>query len=97
MHYIAVDHPVKSIVLTCRGTLGLQDVLVDLTCDYINITVEDGEPDERYFVHSGMYHSAVQLTERSSTVHQTLIDALTRYPDYGLIICGHSLGGGVAA
>jgi hypothetical protein len=44
-----------------------------------------------------MYQSALTLTARRSTVHQTLIDALTKYPSYGLVICGHSLGGGVAA
>lgn len=97
VHYVAVEHDLKAIVLTCRGTLGLSDVLVDLTCDYREISVDGGDPQGHYFVHSGMYESAVQLTAKHSRVHQTLVDALEQYPDYGLVLCGHSLGGGVAA
>lgn len=96
VHYIAVEHKLKAIVLTCRGTLGLSDVLVDLTCDYREIPVDGGDPNASYLVHSGMYESALQLTAKRSTVHQTLVDALTKYPNYGLVLCGHSLGGGVA-
>ncbi|KAL1411307.1 hypothetical protein Q8F55_002258 [Vanrija albida] len=96
VHYIAVEHKLKAIVLTCRGTLGLSDVLVDLTCDYREIPVDGGDPNASYLVHSGMYDSALQLTAKRSTVHQTLVDALNKYPNYGLVLCGHSLGGGVA-
>jgi hypothetical protein len=97
VHYVAVEHQLQAIVLTCRGTLGLSDVLVDLTCDYREISVEGGDPDGAYFVHSGMYESAAKLTAKHSRVHQTLVDALEQYPNYGLVLCGHSLGGGVAA
>jgi hypothetical protein len=97
VHYIAVEHHLKAIVLTCRGTLGLSDVLVDLTCAYREITVEGGDPHGSYHVHSGMYNSALKLTEKCSRVHQTLVEALEKYPDYGLVLSGHSLGGGVAA
>jgi hypothetical protein len=77
--------------------LGLSDVLVDLTCDYHNISVEGGDPQAEYYVHAGMYQSALQLTAKQSKVHQTLREALLKYPTYGLVLCGHSLGGGVAA
>ncbi|KAL7418974.1 hypothetical protein Q5752_006658 [Cryptotrichosporon argae] len=97
VHYITVEHKLKTIVLTCRGTLGLSDVLVDLTCDYKAIEVDGGDADAAYLVHSGMHASAVQLTAKSSTVHRTLAESLARWPDYGLVLCGHSLGGGVAA
>lgn len=95
VHYIAVEHDLRAIVLTCRGTLGLNDVLVDLTCQYRPINIEGVEGD--FQVHAGMHESALQLTSRASTVHQCLVDALEQYPDYGLVLCGHSLGGGVAA
>lgn len=97
VHYIAVDHSVKSIVLTCRGTLGLSDILVDLTCQYEPILVEGGDPEKAYLAHSGMLHSALRLRHQSSLVHQELRQALLDHPDYGLIITGHSLGGGVAS
>jgi len=82
---------------TCRGTLGLSDILIDLTCDYQDISLDNGDPEARYYVHKGMYQSAVNLTSRQSTVHQGLVTALTSNPGYGLVVCGHSLGGGVAA
>ena len=30
VHYVAVDHEAKAVVLTCRGTLGLSDALTDI-------------------------------------------------------------------
>lgn len=72
-------------------------MLVDLTCEYCDIPLEGADPLGEYYVHKGMYRSAVALTDRKSTVHGTLVDALTKYPSYGLVITGHSLGGGVAA
>lgn len=44
-----------------------------------------------------MYQSALGLTAQNSTVHQMLNKALTQYSNYGLVVTGHSLGGGVAA
>lgn len=75
----------------------MSDVLIDLTCDYQDITLDNPDPEGRYYVHKGMYQSAKNLTSRQSTVHQGLFDALARNPEYGLVVCGHSLGGGVAA
>jgi hypothetical protein len=39
----------------------------------------------------------MNLTSRSSAVHQGLATALASNPGYGLVVCGHSLGGGAAA
>ena len=75
----------------------MSDILIDLTCDYRKIHVPCGKPDAEYCVHSGMYQSALQLVAQRSTVHQTLVKALEEHPTYGLVLCGHSLGGGVAA
>lgn len=95
VNFVAVDHKLKAVVLSCRGSLGLSDVLVDLTCAYEPITVEHGDPQGSYSVHSGMWASATLL--QRGTVHTTILDALECYKDYGLVLCGHSLGGGVAA
>ncbi|ORX38577.1 hypothetical protein BD324DRAFT_367527 [Kockovaella imperatae] len=97
IHYVAVDHERKAVVLTCRGTLGLSDVLIDLTCDYCPIKVSGADTHGEYYVHSGMYQSALGLTARGSRVHQVLVQALEQNPTYGLVLTGHSLGGGVAA
>ncbi|SJX60388.1 uncharacterized protein SRS1_11702 [Sporisorium reilianum f. sp. reilianum] len=97
VNYVAVDDAAKAVVLTCRGTMGLSDILTDLMCDFETIAVEGGRSDKHYQVHSGMLASTRRLCNENSTVMQTLRHALESNPDYGLVITGHSLGGGVAA
>jgi pimeloyl-ACP methyl ester carboxylesterase len=93
-HFISLDHDSKAIVLTCRGTLGFQDVLTDMTCDYDDIYWQG----QRYQVHKGIHASARRmLWGESSRVMLTLQQALNEHKDYGLVLCGHSLGGAVAA
>ncbi|ORY04926.1 alpha/beta-hydrolase [Basidiobolus meristosporus CBS 931.73] len=93
VHYVAVDHSAQAIVLTCRGTLGLSDILTDLTCDYAELHVWG----KSYLAHAGMLQSARILASSRSEVYQTIRQALLDHPGYGLVLCGHSLGGGVAA
>ncbi|KAG0332380.1 hypothetical protein BG004_001290 [Podila humilis] len=110
VHYINLDHGAQCVVLTCRGTLGLSDVLTDLCAHYDDLTLPGmPEPSRRkngtkskdagskYKVHAGMHASARLLAEATSTVFKTIKKALEDYPEYGLVLCGHSLGGGVAA
>ncbi|GAA5955653.1 hypothetical protein JCM21900_005074 [Sporobolomyces salmonicolor] len=95
VNYVAVDHSVGAVVLSCRGSLGLSDILVDLTCSYEPMPVPDADSNGSYFVHSGMFCSATTL--QRGTVHEVIKGALEQFPTYGLVVCGHSLGGGVAA
>lgn len=93
-HFISLDHDSKAVVLTCRGTLGFQDVLTDMACDYDDIYWQG----QRYRVHKGIHHSARRLLSGTSRyVMTTIKKALEENPDYGLILTGHSLGGAVAA
>lgn len=70
---------------------------MDLTCAYRTINVNQAARDGEYYVHEGMYEAALGLCAQDSRVHRTVASALAQYPTYGLVICGHSLGGGVAA
>lgn len=88
VNYVAIDHSISAIVLSCRGSLGLSDILVDLTCTYEPIPVEHGDPGASYYVHSGMFNSATTL--QRGTVHDTIREALESFPSYGLVLCGHS-------
>ncbi|KAG0202403.1 hypothetical protein BGX28_005064 [Mortierella sp. GBA30] len=106
VHYINLDHGAQCVVLTCRGTLGLSDVLTDLCAHYDDLELPTSRPSERrkdqtaesqYKVHAGMHASARLLSQETSTVFRTIKRALEDYPEYGLVLCGHSLGGGVAA
>ncbi|KAG1715676.1 hypothetical protein ID866_1480 [Astraeus odoratus] len=49
-----------------------------------------------YHVHGGMLRMARVMGEIGKPVHRAVADALNRNPDYELILCGHSLGAGVA-
>lgn len=87
VHFVSVDHEVGAVVLTCRGTLGVADILTDLACDYEDIEVFGG----RFPVHKGMLACARQLCEESSRVSKVIREALETNPGYGVVLCGHSL------
>lgn len=92
--YVSVDHDSKAVVLTCRGTLGFEDILTDMTCDYDDIYWQ-GQP---YKVHKGIHEAARRMLGRSGHhVLATIQATLEEYKDYGFVLCGHSLGGAVAA
>lgn len=94
VHYISLDHEAKAVVLACRGTLGFEDVLADLTCDYDRLVWRG----RSYRVHKGVHASARRLLYGDDgRVLVTLKEALLEFPDYGLVLCGHSLGGGVTS
>ncbi|KAH7308528.1 hypothetical protein B0I35DRAFT_453795 [Stachybotrys elegans] len=94
VHYISLDHEAKAVVLVCRGTLGFEDVMADMTCDY-DYLVWHGR---KYKVHKGVLASARRLLYGGDgRVLVTLSEALREFPDYGLVLCGHSLGGAVTA
>ncbi|KAJ2557304.1 hypothetical protein EV175_001424 [Coemansia sp. RSA 1933] len=101
VHYIAVDHATRSVVLACRGTLGISDLFIDMICEYETIRIPGHEDAARnsgeFRVHSGMWHSALLLADSSSEVFKEVAEALRLYPEYGLVLTGHSLGGGVAS
>ncbi|KAJ2327231.1 hypothetical protein GGI00_004518, partial [Coemansia sp. RSA 2681] len=108
VHYIAVDHATRSIVLACRGTLGISDLFIDMICEYETIRLPEHSPPpggtaaeapgpSDFRVHSGMWHSALLLADASSEVFKEVAEALRLYPEYGLVVTGHSLGGGVAS
>ncbi|CRG88886.1 hypothetical protein PISL3812_05921 [Talaromyces islandicus] len=94
VHYLSLDHESKAVVLTLRGTWGFEDILTDMTCDYDDLEWQG----RSWKVHKGMHASASRLLEGGGgKVMATIKAALEEFPDYGVIFCGHSLGGGVAA
>ncbi len=94
VHYISLDHDSKAVVLACRGTLGFEDVLADMTCDYDDLIWRG----KAYKVHKGVHASARRLLYGGDgRVLYTLKQALEEFSDYGLVLTGHSLGGAVTA
>ncbi|KAI3399530.1 hypothetical protein diail_6552 [Diaporthe ilicicola] len=94
VHYVSLDDESKAVVLACRGTLGFEDVLADMTCDYDDLIWRG----KSYKVHKGIHASAKRLLYGGDgRVLVTIKAALEENPDYGLVLCGHSLGGAVTA
>lgn len=94
VHYLSIDHDSKAVVLTLRGTWGFEDILTDMTCDYDDLEWQG----KSWKVHKGMHASAKRLLEGGGgRVMITLRAALEEFKDYGVVLCGHSLGGGVTA
>jgi len=94
VHTIALDEESKAVILTCRGTLGFEDVLADMMCDYDDLAWKGKE----YKVHKGIHASARRLLYGGDgRVLITIKTALEQHPGYGLVLCGHSLGGAVTA
>ncbi|KAF8131142.1 hypothetical protein EV363DRAFT_1331611 [Boletus edulis] len=127
--WVLTDHDRCQVVLVLRGTMSLNELAVDLTCEPVEFEPassslsDDHDPDAkvpfpesgwchsrrrssylssppqrpRYHVHGGMLRMARVMGEIGKPVHLAVMDALSRNPDYELILCGHSLGAGVAA
>ncbi|TQS35209.1 hypothetical protein Golomagni_04378 [Golovinomyces magnicellulatus] len=94
VHFVSLDHDSKAVVLTCRGTLGFEDVLTDMTCDYDDMMY----CGKAYMVHKGIHASARRLLDGGGgKVMAVIRAALIEFPQYGLVLCGHSLGGAVSA
>ncbi|KAI8620840.1 hypothetical protein BC830DRAFT_408675 [Chytriomyces sp. MP71] len=88
VHYVSLDREAGVVVVTLRGTLSLSDLLIDLKFDYATY--------KGHHVHAGMLHTATLLWQRDSCLFKAVHQALTANPSYGLVLIGHSLGGGVA-
>ncbi len=98
VHYISLDREAHAVVLACRGTLGFEDVLADMACEYDDLAWGAGADARVYKVHKGVLASARRLLYgRDGRVLAALRDALEDNPGYGLVLCGHSLGGAVTA
>ncbi|KAJ3298735.1 hypothetical protein HK104_010373 [Borealophlyctis nickersoniae] len=92
-HFVVLDHDARAVVVTLRGTLGLSDALTDLAVDHENWDW----CGETYRVHKGMMRAAKVLARKEGSFFRTVKKALEEHPNYGLVLCGHSLGGGVAS
>ncbi|XP_070577042.1 diacylglycerol lipase-alpha-like [Ptychodera flava] len=97
--FIAVDHKRKTIVISVRGTLSLQDCLTDLSADISHLPL-DGVPDD-WLGHKGMVEAAVYI-QRKLKSEFLLAQAFGHDKDrgthnYDLVLVGHSLGAGTAA
>ncbi|KIJ19785.1 hypothetical protein PAXINDRAFT_160496 [Paxillus involutus ATCC 200175] len=128
--WVLTDHDRRQVVLVLRGTMSLNELAVDLTCEPVEfepassasaeghhgdkvafsgsgrrlgrrrpslMSLSSTDKHPRYHVHGGMLRMARVMGEIGKPVHVAVMDALNRNLDYELILCGHSLGAGVAS
>ncbi|KAJ7179596.1 hypothetical protein C8R46DRAFT_887270 [Mycena filopes] len=127
--WVLTDHSRAQIVLVLRGTMSLNEIAVDLTCEdeefepATTTVAEDGEeplpgqfvfpsassrpqvhfpsgsttpPQTRHHAHGGMLRMARAMGGIGKPVQLAVHEALLHNPNYELVLCGHSLGAGVA-
>ncbi|KAJ1961155.1 hypothetical protein GGI12_003407 [Dipsacomyces acuminosporus] len=85
-YFVAYDRPYNAVALVVRGTMSLEDTVVDLSCEY---TKWNGG-----LVHSGMKASAHWLFAK---VMPQIFAYATSRSIRSIRIVGHSLGGSTAA
>ncbi|KAI9000339.1 hypothetical protein DFJ74DRAFT_697483 [Hyaloraphidium curvatum] len=108
--YILADRPAHSIVVVLRGTATVSEVMVDMTCEYEEFSLDPSWADaERellgraggapapFLVHGGILRAAHHLAGRGSRFLRHLARALEENPGFTLTLVGHSLGAGLAS
>ena len=84
--------PRDPLILACRGTSTVQDVMVDISLQLVPFVFADGKPRTGVSVHRGFYEQFKGIMPQ--------VDKLYRghLADGGTLLCtGHSLGSSVAA
>ena len=83
---LLLDHDLKSVVLVIRGTFSFNDIVMDVVCEEVEF--QEG------FAHKGFLDGSKVVLDKC---HETLETAVSSFPGYGVVVCGHSMGGATAA
>jgi hypothetical protein len=99
---ILVDEEKKSVVITVRGTLSLEDWVIDL--QYVPLPLDDvgeicGFDGKGHHCHKGVLTRTKWLYNdiKVHKVLKLLFSEDSQYKEYNLVVVGHSLGGGCAS
>lgn len=87
--YVAVDNVRKEITLTTRGTTNLRNFVTD--AQFIMGSVDDAVQGGK--VHSGFINAWKEISNKALAA---LATATQEYPNYHVVVVGHSLGAGTA-
>lgn len=86
--YVSVDHSLRHVYFVVRGTTTSHDVLADLHVRMVPML--KGQCGR---VHEGFYQS---YAHSRLVTNEIVSDTMARYPQYKLVVLGHSLGGAIA-
>ncbi|KZC11064.1 Sn1-specific diacylglycerol lipase beta [Dufourea novaeangliae] len=89
---VVVDHKTSSIVIIARGSLSLRDIFTDFAADSDIFECEGLPPGS--MAHRSMIIGARVILGQLKE-NKILEQAFNTYPQYNLVITGHSLGAGV--
>lgn len=97
---VAADHTKRTIVVSIRGSLSLDDAITDLSAESVKFPAQYECPDD-WLCHRGIA-SAAEYIKTKLISGKILELARNCRPDLGssqyeLVLCGQSLGAGVAA
>ena len=88
-HFVAIDHRLRLVILSLRGTVNVLDSLTNLQCGTARLSDDSGA------AHEGMLSAARELA--AGQVGAAIAALIESHPDYQLRVTGHSQGAGVAA
>ncbi|XP_064490017.1 diacylglycerol lipase-alpha-like isoform X2 [Ornithodoros turicata] len=97
--FVAVDHEKRTVVVSVRGTLSLQDVLTDLNAEGEQLPTNPVHED--WIGHKGMVQAAEYI--RRKLLEEGILGQAFNFSiekgttQYELVLVGHSLGAGAAA
>ncbi|GAC93075.1 hypothetical protein PHSY_000636 [Pseudozyma hubeiensis SY62] len=97
--YIVRDYVRKVVCVAVRGTQSFSDIIVDLELqtEEIELPQVQPTPGEEFRCHAGIWRAAKALVSPQSKLFATLRQALEENEGFGIMFCGHSLGGAIAS
>jgi hypothetical protein len=90
-YFVAVNHRLKTILLSVRGTLTPVNAIVDFSWVPLDLADFPGVPAGT-MVHAGFLVSALRIAART---RQTMLNLANLYPGHAVEFTGHSLGAAV--
>ncbi|PWN46953.1 hypothetical protein IE53DRAFT_376278 [Violaceomyces palustris] len=97
--YIVRDYVRRVVCVAVRGTQSFSDIIVDLEMrtEAVELPHLESKPGEEFRCHAGIWRAAKALISRDSTLYVKLKSALEENEGFGVVFCGHSLGGAIAS
>ena len=92
--FVAYDHSRGSVVVSCRGTMSLEDAITDISATLEALPLEGFS--QEFYAHKGFVISAKKIQSKLER-DEILVKAFALHPDYKLVVVGHSLGAGCAS
>eukprot|EP00889_Picochlorum_renovo_P000726 jgi/Picre1/27756/NNA_000720.t1 len=110
-YFIGLDHKERKLIISIRGSMSFDDVVRDLKYDPVDVDdwicaydtppdLEEMHRDDTGFTgHRGIVEAAqatMKDIKSTGVLRKHLLDPDAPHREYGVVVCGHSLGAGCA-